>query len=234
MGDAERVGDPEAMREPVALGAVVLAGGQSRRMGSDKAWGDFEGRPLLEHVVEGVSGFAWPIVVVARRTQRLPELPVEVLVRHDELEGQGPLVALLVGLRAIRDERSWVYATATDLPFPSEAVARRLARIASVRGAAAAIPVRDGYPQPLAAVLHTRVTRRVAELVEQGERRLGAVARMPDVALVSEAELLADDEVRKADPELHALGDVDTPEELERARQRLTARNHRAGTPGTR
>ena len=53
-------------------GAVVLCGGESRRMGRPKAWLEFGKEVMLERVVRLVSTVAWPIVVVAAPGQDLP------------------------------------------------------------------------------------------------------------------------------------------------------------------
>ena len=62
------------------LGAVVLCGGESRRMGRAKAWLPFGSEVLLQRVVRLVGAVARPIVVVAAPGQQLPELPAGVAI----------------------------------------------------------------------------------------------------------------------------------------------------------
>lgn len=83
------------------FGAVLLAGGKSSRMGSDKAWLPWRGRPLLSHVVDVVvSACNHPVVVVAAAGQQLPPLhPASIRVDDPpEFDQPGPLVALFAGL----------------------------------------------------------------------------------------------------------------------------------------
>ena len=67
------------------LGAVVLCGGESRRMGRPKAWLPFGPELMLQRVVRLVGTVARPIVVVAAPGQDLPELPagVSIVTRRD-------------------------------------------------------------------------------------------------------------------------------------------------------
>ena len=68
---------------PMSLGAVILCGGQSRRMGQPKAWLPVRPERMLQRVVRLVSTVAGPIVVVAAPGQELPSLPAAVLVARD-------------------------------------------------------------------------------------------------------------------------------------------------------
>ena len=65
------------------LGAVILCGGESRRMGQPKAWLPFGPERMLQHVVRLVSTVTDQVVVVAAPGQDLPPLPVSVAVAHD-------------------------------------------------------------------------------------------------------------------------------------------------------
>lgn len=213
-----RVERDRAARE---LGAIVLAGGRSRRMGSDKASLELAGLTLLERVVRGVARFAEPVVVVARQGQALPALPASVTIARDPVEDLGPLAGLAAGLAALGARSDWAYVTATDMPFPSEAVASRLFAIALERGAIAAMPTREGRAQPLASVLRVETLTRIEARLARGERRLSSIVEALDARLVDAAELLADRAVANEDPELDALRDLDTVEDLAWARRRV-------------
>ena len=81
----------------MTLGGVVLAGGRSSRMGTDKALLDWHGVPLVVHVVEAVrAAVDGPVVVVGAPGQDLP-VP---FVADPEPYG-GPVVGLRVGLEAV-------------------------------------------------------------------------------------------------------------------------------------
>lgn len=87
-------------------GAVVLAGGQSRRMGTPKAWLDWGGRPLLQHLLELIGSVCRDIVVVGASGQELPPLPRGARRVDDPPEhpSGGPLVGLATGLTALASQ----------------------------------------------------------------------------------------------------------------------------------
>jgi len=72
---------------------VVLAGGQSRRFGSDKALAELDGQTLIAHAVATVSRWTDHVVVVGRASAPAPVLP------DWPAPGLGPLGGLAAGLR---------------------------------------------------------------------------------------------------------------------------------------
>src|SRR5438552_9005872 len=101
----------------MTLGALVLCGGQSRRMGQPKAWLPFGPERMLQRVVRLVGEAVGPIVVVAAPGQDLPPLPDAVTIVRDPISGRGPLQGLAAGLAALPEAVELAYATATDVPF---------------------------------------------------------------------------------------------------------------------
>ena len=141
----------------MTLGAVVLCGGESRRMGQPKAWLPFGSERMLQRVVRLVGSAAGmgPIVVVAAPGQELPPLPDSVTIVRDSVSGRGPLQGLAAGLAALPDSIDLVFATATDVPFLQPSWIDRLAVLIGDHDLA--IPFADGYHHPLAA-LYRRAT----------------------------------------------------------------------------
>ena len=79
------------------LGAV-LAGGQARRFGSDKALAELDGHTLLAHAVDALAGWCEFVVVVGRETAPAPTLP------DWPRAGMGPLGGIAAALHLARDE----------------------------------------------------------------------------------------------------------------------------------
>ena len=106
------------------LSAVILAGGQSRRMGKDKAWIEFDGQPLIERTLRAVrSSGITQVFISGRAGTDYSVLGCPVLL--DQEAGLGPLAGIERALEATR--ASLMLVLAVDLPRMTAAFLRKLA-----------------------------------------------------------------------------------------------------------
>lgn len=165
--------------------AIVLAGGESRRFGSDKALARFRGEPLIAHVLRGlVDARFQEVCVVAKDPAKYAGVTVEItyakkqsvaLVRDLRL-WQTPLAGLEAGLRASRHEL--IFACAADMPFAADA-ALIDALFAAIAGYDAAVPEAGGSLQPLCALWRREPCLKAAEELLAGPRAIGPRAILP-------------------------------------------------------
>ena len=100
---------------PLALSAIILAGGQSSRMGEDKALVPIQGVPLLRLVYETANALCDPVCVVTPWPERYQGLlPASCQFVQESVPTQGPLVGFAQGL--VHTETDWVLLLACDLP----------------------------------------------------------------------------------------------------------------------
>ncbi len=192
--------------------AVVLCGGAARRFGSDKTRTLLDGRPLLDHVLDGLPD-DWPVLCVGepRPTTRLVEW-----CREDP-PGGGPVAAVAAALPHVRNEI--VVVLGGDMPYaaePATALAARLtAELSAETGAepgdepgAGAVLGRDGdgRVQPLLAAYRTDALRATLPDPAAGTPLMRLLDRLRTLVVPL--------------PDGAAL-DVDTAADLERARHRL-------------
>ena len=202
-----------------AVGAVVLAGGRSSRMGTVKACLEWHGSTLLRRVV-GVVGRAvdGPVVVVRSPGQALPSLPLDVQVVDDAEVDRGPREGMAAGLDALPDDAAAAFVCATDLPFLHPAFVRRI--VAAGDGADVVLPVVGGYRQPLLALYRTSVAPRVHALLQQDRRRVSYLLEDAQVTVLDEQALLTDAHLQRVDPDLASVLGVNDPAAYEQARAR--------------
>lgn len=186
-----------------ALG-VILAGGDSRRMGQDKAELRLGENSLLQHVASTLQT-RFPQTVLSVRQLR-PGIALPQIV--DQQPGLGPLAGLAAALEYAGEQGfAWIFAVATDMPFIQPSLIERLA--ARREGADAVLPWIGGHPQPLAAFYALGALAAIrAELHAGGKRSLRAALKCLRVTTVDEAEL------RAFDPTLRSFFDLDTPQDL--------------------
>jgi molybdenum cofactor guanylyltransferase len=127
---------------------VVLAGGDGRRIGGDKAMVELEGRPLVLYPLAVLRAALDEVAVVAKQWTILPPLEADVAVWLEADEPRHPLVGIVHALRCARGRP--VVVVAGDMPFVTRGLVAALARERS-RGAPAVVPRAVGRLQPLCA-----------------------------------------------------------------------------------
>jgi len=168
------------MPDTVSLAGVVLAGGESRRMGRDKATMPFPGgtTTLVEQVVGILGQRCEQVFVIAAPGQPLPALQVPVL--RDELRGLGPLPATGRGLRAAAEAGArFAFVSAVDMPYLTVELIDELARLAVETNAEVVLPW-DGRTHYLAAVYRTDLAGRVDALFAAGKRKMSDLINASD------------------------------------------------------
>lgn len=164
-----------------SLAAVLLAGGKSRRMGTDKALITLRGETLVARAVRTLRSRCSPVVVVRADGQCLGALDACVIT--DAQPGQGPLVALAQGLRAVREAGvARAFVCAVDMPLMQPELIDELT-VAS--GAVVLARGDDGCDQFLAGIYDTDLCDTIDELVKNGVRRLGALMDSVDMQRIT-------------------------------------------------
>lgn len=199
--------DPARRTVPTLAGSgltgLVLCGGAGRRLGGDKALATVQGRALIDRAVAGLRPVcATVLLAVGNDGQRLSGRADATVV--DQPPGAGPLAGVAAGL-AVAPTRA-VAVCGVDHPDLSPALLAELAGWAAGRDAA--VPVVDGWPQPLHAVWTVAARVVVRRCLDDGRRSVhGALQRLDWVA--------ADRDVwARHDPQARFAADVDTPEQL--------------------
>lgn len=187
------------------LGAIVLCGGNSTRMGLAKAELPFGDESLLARVVRLLAEVAAPLVVVSAHGQPPPPLTTPCRFAADARPNRGPLEGLAAGLRAIAADADAVYATSCDAPLLIPAFVRTLAE--RLGAADAAVPCEGQFAHPLSAVYRTGVLAAIDRML--------AADRLRTTDLLNEitAERVPVDELRTADPRLDSLRNLNRPED---------------------
>ncbi len=189
-------------RDPVTVG-VLLAGGVARRMGSDKRGLRLGDRTLLERNL-GFLQNLFPTVAVSLREGQGVELPMgsltEVIVDRYE---SSPLAGIATALERFETP---IFVLAADIAFPDEGAVTEV--LDAYRGADIVVPIVDDKLEPLHAVYSPRCLPAMRRLLARGRHRVLDI--FPDVRTVTVPF-----------PTVEPFWNVNTPEEYERARQRL-------------
>ena len=213
--------------------AIVLAGGASTRMGSDKALIELDGAPLLTRVVEAASSVAQVkrVLIVGRTSLpglgtappgRLRQPTVEIECLADEVPDLGPLGGVASGLECVRSEYALVLAC--DTPWPQDRLLSAL--IERAPGNDAVVPYWDKKPQVLCAVYARALLPLIRTLLDEGSGSLRSLLdQIPGLRAMDQ------DEVSRFDPSGVSFVNLNTREDLAQVERRIASSRSAASTP---
>lgn len=191
------------------LYGLVLAGGASRRMGADKAaLALHDGRPQLAWARELLARHCAQVFVSIRDEQRADPVRAPQPVIVDQQSGAGP-IAGIAAAQAEYPGAAWLV-LACDLPFVDDACIRLLAAHRDGRHVVAFRSQHDGLPEPLCAIYEPGTQSAVIEAMAAGRN-------CPRKLIIRSGVDLLDL------PVPGALDNVNTPDDLRRAREALAA-----------
>lgn len=196
-------------RNPFTL--AINAGGQSRRMGRDKALVELDGRPMLEHVIERVSGLGQAQTILVSNDHAAHARFGLPMVRDSLPEG-GSLGGIHTAL--LHSQYGHTLVVACDMPFLSPALLRYMLALREEGDHDVIVPRVDGYPQGLHAVYSQACIAPIRAQIETG--RLKVIGFYGQVRV----RYLDEDEWRPLDATGQALENINTPEELAAAQER--------------
>lgn len=190
----------------VAASGVVLAGGQSRRLGVEKSLLLLEGQPLLVRALDRLAEVSDDLIVVTNEPQRYEPLELAARLVPDERPGVGSLMGIYSGLKAAR--HAYALVVACDMPFLNLALLRHLLALAP--GHDVVIPRRGEHVEPLHAVYGRACLPAMERVLARGRRQIIAFFDQVRVRYVARAE------VERFDPQRLSFVNVNTPQDWER------------------
>lgn len=192
---------------PDDLTGLALAGGESRRMGRNKAFLELGGRPLVRIVIDRLMEVCSEVLIVSGEVASYAGLGVAVV--EDRFQDVGVLGGLHAGLAAASNDLTLV--VGCDMPFLKPKVLRAFA--AWAEGYDVAILRHNGYFEPLHGAYRRSCLHPIEAAIRAGKRRI--VSFFPQVRV--RAITLA--EVAPLDPQLASFRNLNTPEEWELAKE---------------
>jgi molybdenum cofactor guanylyltransferase len=204
-------------RADAPLLGLVLVGGESRRMGRPKHLLAYGERPQAQRVVDMLGRICDAVYLSARADTPLEGMDADTRI-VDRYPFRGPVAGILSAMHA-RPEAAWLV-VACDLPFLDEGTIGDLETGRQPLGLATAYrSVHDGLPEPLCAIWEPRASQRLLQAAGLG-------LFCPRKVLIESKTHLLD--LRNP----RALDNVNTPDEFEEARERLSA-GAAPGSPAT-
>lgn len=203
------------------VSGVILAGGSGSRLGQNKALVRVAGCSLIERVVDALRPLVSDLVLVAQSgctvpagcsasgTESFADLGLPMV--SDVYPGVGTLGGLHAGLGAIHTEYGLV--VGCDMPFLNTDLLCYM--VSQACGYDVVMPRIGKYHEPLHALYSRRCVPAMERSIQSGRRRILHALSGARIRYIEEAE------IDRFDPDHLSFFNVNTPEELERARSLL-------------
>ncbi|MGB9673983.1 MAG: molybdenum cofactor guanylyltransferase [Anaerolineales bacterium] len=189
---------------------VIQAGGESRRMGRDKALVPFLGQPLIQRVLERLRHIADEHIITTNHPANYRFLGLPLIT--DIFPGRGALGGLYTALQAAR--YPYVAIVACDMPFANAQLFKMMFEILEKSKADAVIPQWQEGNEPFHAVYRKETSLPlVKEAIEEGYWRADAWYGSANIRFLSAQEVML------VDPQGLTFRNVNTPEELAAAEE---------------
>jgi FdhD protein len=197
--------------------AVILAGGGSTRMKSNKALLPFSGELFIERIYRQLAALFPEVIVVTNTPDLYQFLPCRTV--SDKFPGMGSLAGIHAGLNQSRTP--YIFVVACDMPYLNESLIRRL--IANIHGQDVVMPESDGGLEPLHAVYGKGCLPAMEEALSRGNSRIVECLDRQKVTVVKK------DEIAAIDPGFSSFRNINTPEEYFRFREEMREENKDGG-----
>ena len=181
-------------------GAIVLAGGDSKRLGSPKALLDFCGQSLIERIVERLKQSFDEITVVTDRPELYHGLPVRLTGDLLTEEKKSPLRGIHAGLSV--SDLPYQFVVACDMPLLNLELIAYMSRFAADHDAV--VPRVDNYFQPLHAFYNRTCIGVIEEQVRKGCYKVTDFYSELKIRFISAAE------IARFDPEQESFININT------------------------
>jgi molybdopterin-guanine dinucleotide biosynthesis protein A len=191
------------------LSGIVLAGGQSRRLGRDKAVEPVQGQPLIQRVVERVRQVSRETVIVVADQDRGDALPLdkEARIALDIYPGKGSLGGIFSGLSAAQE--AWGVVVACDMPFLNLDLLRYMASLREEVDAV--VPVLEGRPEPTHSLYSKACLPHIEARLKANDLKISGFFDEVRVKYVPE------EDVARFDPDYLSFFNINSPADLDKA-----------------
>lgn len=216
-----RIAAPAEAEKIAGITCILLAGGNSRRMGSNKALLPYEGGRFIEAIHRQMAALFREVLLVTNTPELFDFLPCRKI--PDLIPGMGALSGIHSGLR--HSGLPYVFAVACDMPYLNPDLIRHLASLAD--GFDVVIPETGKGLEPLHAIYGKDSLSPIEEALHAGKGRIVSFFDKVRIRKVTR------EEVSRFDPEFQSFRNINTPEDYYRFREGLRpAGGADSGKPG--
>lgn len=166
-----------------SISAVILAGGNSSRMGQNKALLKLGEKTMIERIIDRLSPIFEEIILVTNHSEQYPMLKDIKFVKDEMiLEEKNSLVGIYSGLLASKNK--YIFVVPCDMPFLNQELIKYM--IGQLKEEDLLIPCIKGYYQPLHAIYGKGCIQPIKELLEKRQYKIITFFKNVDMKTIDE------------------------------------------------
>ena len=191
------------MKAEKLITGIILAGGKSTRMGTDKGLISYKNKTFVEHIISAIQPFVDEIIIISN----LNSYDKFELKRYDDLiKNAGPLAGIYTGLYYSNTENNLV--VSCDVPLINKKILQKL--IAQINNTSEVIQLKsNGKNMPLIAIYKKKCGAIFLEELKQEQRKVQKAIKKCKVNTV-----LIDTVLEKYTTNINTKEDLEKAEEL--------------------
>lgn len=203
-------------------GAVILAGGDSKRLGQPKALLDFCGYTIIEVMIENLSSFFQELTIITDRPDLYSGLNVRLKEDLIVVQGKSPLRGIHAGLSS--SNLPFQFISACDMPFLNLDLINYMYEFAPDYDAV--VPRIGSYFQPL----HAFYSRNCVPVIE---RQLGKERfKITEFYKHLKVRYIEEGEILRFDPNQESFMNINTWSDYERALKKMATKEEKVSYGG--
>lgn len=188
------------MRNDVTV--AILAGGLSRRMGTNKSFLSLAGKPLIEHVIERISALRLPAILITNTPEQYAHF--ELPMYGDVYPQCGSLGGLYTALHY--GPADYTLCVACDMPFLNVDLLRYMLDLRS--GIDGVVPYIAGNYESLHAIYRQTCLPAIRDQIERKQFRISDIYPQLQVRRITEVE------IDRFDPDQSSFVNLNTPDDV--------------------
>ncbi|MBT4525853.1 MAG: molybdenum cofactor guanylyltransferase [Deltaproteobacteria bacterium] len=154
---------------------IILAGGNSTRMGTNKKDLILEGVTMLERTINVLDPLVSQIIVVLKASEKgekhFCNSNEKIVIAYDSISNQGPLQGIVDGLDYLRLAANHIFLLTCDLPYLTGDWLSNLKKQYLKLRVDGVVTSVDGFTNPLIALYHKKVLNYSRQLMAEGKKR---------------------------------------------------------------
>ena len=187
---------------------VILAGGKSKRMGTNKAFLEINGRSMIDQIVDIFKDTFEEVILVTKSP--IEYLHLDLRIVTDLIPNKGALGGLYTGLFYASFQH--IFVTACDMPFLNKGFIDYM--VSKAGNFDAVVPLSSDGLQPIHAIYSKRCIRHIEALLELDDLKITNLYPKVRIREISPHEILS------FDPKSSLFFNINTPEDLEKVRRK--------------